>query len=348
MSDQKINFAVIGQGHIGKRHAEMIRRNPECNLVAVCDIRSKEELGLNDLKEKFYNSAEEMMVHHPEVAVVNVCSPNGLHSKHALLAIDHDKHVVVEKPMALSKSDCEKIIFRALQHNTNVFCVMQNRYSPPSAWLKEVMNKKLLGDIYMVQLNCYWNRDERYYKAGGWKGTQELDGGTLFTQFSHWIDIMYWLFGDIDNIQAKFADFNHQKTTDFEDSGFVSFDFVNGGMGSINYSTAVYDKNLESSLTIIGSKGSIKVGGQYMDQIDVCNIKDYQMPVLDATNPANDYGAYKGSANNHHNVIENVVDTIKGRKKITTNAMEGLKVVEIIERIYSLRQDAVLKSTIKI
>ncbi|HRH11190.1 MAG TPA: Gfo/Idh/MocA family oxidoreductase [Bacteroidia bacterium] len=348
MSDQKINFAVIGQGHIGKRHAEMIRRNPECNLVAVCDIRSKEELGINDLKEKFYNSAEEMMVHHPEVAVVNVCSPNGLHSKHSLLAIDHDKHVVVEKPMALSKSDCEKIIFRALQHNTNVFCVMQNRYSPPSAWLKEVMNKKLLGDIYMVQLNCYWNRDERYYKAGGWKGTQELDGGTLFTQFSHWIDIMYWLFGDIDNIQAKFADFNHQKTTDFEDSGFVSFDFVNGGMGSINYSTAVYDKNLESSLTIIGSKGSIKVGGQYMDQIDVCNIKDYQMPVLDATNPANDYGAYKGSANNHHNVIENVVDTIKGRKKITTNAMEGLKVVEIIERIYSLRQDAVLKSTIKI
>jgi len=348
MSDQKINFAVIGQGHIGKRHAEMIRRNPECNLVAVCDIRSKEELGLNDLKEKFYNSAEEMMIHHPEVAVVNVCSPNGLHSKHSLLAIDHDKHVVVEKPMALSKSDCEKIIFRALQHNTNVFCVMQNRYSPPSAWLKEVMNKKLLGDIYMVQLNCYWNRDERYYKAGGWKGTQELDGGTLFTQFSHWIDIMYWLFGDIDNIQAKFADFNHQKTTDFEDSGFVSFDFVNGGMGSINYSTAVYDKNLESSLTIIGSKGSIKVGGQYMDQIDVCNIKDYQMPVLDATNPANDYGAYKGSANNHHNVIENVVDTIKGRKKITTNAMEGLKVVEIIERIYSLRQDTVLKSTIKI
>lgn len=348
MSDQKINFAVIGQGHIGKRHAEMIRRNPECNLVAVCDIRSKEELGLNDLKEKYYNSAEEMLIKHPEVEVVNVCSPNGLHSMHSLLSIDQDKHVVVEKPMALSKSDCEKIIFRALQHNTNVFCVMQNRYSPPSAWLKEVMNKKLLGDIYMVQLNCYWNRDERYYKAGGWKGTQELDGGTLFTQFSHWIDIMYWLFGDIENIQAKFADFNHQKSTDFEDSGFVSFDFVDGGMGSINYSTAVYDKNLESSLTIIGSKGSIKVGGQYMDQIDVCNIKDYTMPVLDATNPANDYGAYKGSANNHHNVIENVVDTIKGRKKITTNAMEGLKVVEIIERIYSLRQEAVLKSKIKI
>ncbi|MBK9284837.1 MAG: Gfo/Idh/MocA family oxidoreductase [Sphingobacteriaceae bacterium] len=348
MSNLKINFAVIGQGHIGKRHAEMIRRNPECNLVAVCDIRTPAELGLNDLKEKFYNSAEEMLLNHAEIEVINICTPNGLHCSNALLSLDHNKHVVVEKPMALSKSDCEKIIFRALQHNKNVFCVMQNRYSPPSAWLKEVMDKKILGDIYMVQLNCYWNRDERYYKPGGWKGTEELDGGTLFTQFSHWIDILFWLFGDIDNIQAKFADFNHQKTTDFEDSGFVSFDFINGGMGSINYSTSVYDKNLESSLTIIGSNGSIKVGGQYMDQIETCNIKNYEMPVLAETNPANDYGAYKGSANNHHSVIENVIDTIKGRKKITTNALEGLKVVEIIERIYAHRQSSVLKAKIKL
>jgi predicted dehydrogenase len=246
--------------------------------------------------------------------------------------------------MALSKADCEKVISTALDHSKTVFCVMQNRYSPPSVWLKQVVESKTIGDVYMVQLNCYWNRDERYYKAGGWKGTQDLDGGTLFTQFSHWVDIMYWVFGDIKNIQAKFADFNHQNSTAFEDSGFVSFDFVNGGMGSINYSTAVYDKNLESSLTIVGSKGSIKVGGQYMDQVDVCNIKDYTMPVLAETNPANDYGAYKGSANNHHNVIENVVDTITGKTKITTNALEGLKVVDIIERIYALRPESVIKN----
>jgi predicted dehydrogenase len=221
---------------------------------------------------------------------------------------------------------------------------MQNRYSPPSVWLKDVVENKILGDIYMVQLNCYWNRDERYYKKGNWKGTQDLDGGTLFTQFSHWIDIMYWVFGDITNIQAKFADFNHQDTTAFEDSGFVSFDFVNGGMGCVNYSTAVWEKNLESSLTIVGSKGSVKVGGQYMDQIEVCNIKDYEMPKLADTNPANDYGAYKGSANNHHNVIENVVDTLTGKNKITTNALEGMKVVDIIERIYALRPANVLKN----
>ena len=221
---------------------------------------------------------------------------------------------------------------------------MQNRYSPPSVWLKEIVEKKIIGDIYMVQLNCYWNRDERYYKNDGWKGNQNLDGGTLFTQFSHWIDIMYWVFGDIKNIKAKFADFNHKQSTDFEDSGFVSFDFVNGGMGSINYSTSVWDKNLESSLTIIGSKGSVKVGGQYMDQVEMCNIKDYVLPKLEETNPANDYGAYKGSANNHPSVIENVVDTLTGKNKITTNALEGLKVVDIIERIYALRPENVLKN----
>lgn len=340
----KIKFAVIGQGHIGKRHAEMVRRNPDAELIAVCDILPKEKLGLDQLQETYYSSIDDLLKKHPEIEVVNICTPNGLHAEHALKALNAGKNVVVEKPMALSKADCEKIIYSSLQNHKAVFCVMQNRYSPPSVWLKEVIENKTLGDIYMVQLNCYWNRDSRYYKTGGWKGTENLDGGTLFTQFSHWIDIMYWLFGDIKNIQAKFADFNHQNSTDFEDSGFVSFDFVNGGMGCINYSTAVWDKNLESSLTIVGSHGSIKVGGQYMDVVETCHIKDYQMPVLAETNPANDYGAYKGSANNHHNVIENVIHTISGTNKITTNALEGLKVVDIIERIYALRPKEVLKN----
>ncbi len=344
MKHQKIKFAVIGQGHIGKRHAEMIRRNPDCELIAVCDVLPKEKLGLEAISEKFYNSIDELLKNHPEVDVVNICTPNGLHAANALKVLDYNKHVVVEKPMALTKADCEKIIHSALHHHKTVFCVMQNRYSPPSVWLKEIVENKIIGDIYMVQLNCYWNRDERYYKAGNWKGTQDLDGGTLFTQFSHWIDILYWVFGDITNIQAKFADFNHHHTTAFEDSGFVSFDFLKGGMGSINYSTSVWDKNLESSLTIIGSKGSVKVGGQYMDQIEVCNIKDYVMPQLGETNPANDYGAYKGSANNHHSVIENVANTINGKNKVSTNALEGLKVVDIIERIYALRPPIVIKN----
>jgi predicted dehydrogenase len=335
----KVRFVVLGAGHIGKRHAEMIRRDEEAELVALVDVRSSEDCNIDDFKVPFFHSLEELIQSGLEFDVVNVCTPNGFHASQSIEALEAGKHVVCEKPMGLTKDSCEKIIYKSLQVSKQVFCVMQNRYSPPSQWIKSVVDQRLLGDIFMVQLNCYWNRDERYYKKGGWKGSKDLDGGTLFTQFSHFIDIMYWLFGDIENIQGKFADFTHNHSTDFEDSGFVSFDFHNGGMGSINYSTAVAIQNLESSITIIGEKGSVKIGGQYMNEVEICNIQDYQMPELAPTNPGNDYGAYKGSAANHNYVIKNVIDTLKGRTSPTTNALEGLKVVEIIERIYKVRNE---------
>jgi predicted dehydrogenase len=335
--EQKVKFAVIGCGHIGKRHAEMIERNEESELAALVDVKSPIQLGIDHYKVPFYHSIEELLSSGLAVDVLNICSPNGFHSEHAVKALTAKKHIVVEKPMALRKIDAEKIIYKALNVHRHLFAVMQNRYSPPSMWVKDMVDSGTLGKIFMVQLNCYWNRDDRYYKPESWHGKKDLDGGTLFTQFSHFIDIMYWLFGDIENIQAKFNDFNHAHSTDFEDSGFVSFDFVEGGMGSINYSTAVWNQNLESSMTIIAENGSVKIGGQYMNVVEYCHVKDYEMPVLDPTNPGNDYGAYKGSAQNHHYVIENVVDVLKGRAPITTNALEGLKVVEIIERIYNLK-----------
>ncbi len=337
--NKKIKFAVLGAGHIGKRHAEMVSRESEAELVAMVDVRTKSECNAEMYDVPFFDSIEALLDADIDFDVINVCTPNGLHAAQSIKALEAGKHVVCEKPMGLSKDNCEKVIFKSLQMSKNVFCVMQNRYSPPSEWIKSVVDRGLLGDIFMVQLNCYWNRDDRYYKQGGWKGTSDLDGGTLFTQFSHFIDIMYWLFGDIENIQGKFADFTHANSTDFEDSGFVNFDFINGGMGSLNYSTAVANQNLESSLTIVGSKGSVKIGGQYMNEVEVCNIQDYEMPELKESNPANDYGPYKGSAANHNYVIKNVIDTLKGRTTATTNALEGLKVVEIIERIYKVRNE---------
>ena len=333
---EEIRFAIIGCGHIGKRHAEMIRRNPEGRLVAMCDVRPAEVTGGDKLGVPYFTSVDALMQSGLEFDVVTVCSPNGLHAEHALMALNSGKHVVCEKPMALTKADCEKIIFKSLQVHRNVFCVMQNRYSPPAKWLFDVVKKGLLGELYMVNLSCFWNRDERYYNASDWKGTADLDGGTLFTQFSHFIDIMYWIFGDITDIQAKFGDFNHTRNTAFEDSGVVTFRFLNGGIGTMSYSTAVWDRNMESSITIIGKNGSIKVGGQYMNEVEYCHIRDYTMPKLEEVGPANDYGAYKGSAANHHYIIENVIDTLKGRTSMTTNALEGLKVVDIIERIYQL------------
>ncbi len=341
--DKKIKFAVIGCGHIGKRHAEMILGNSEAQLVALCDSRPKADIEIEKYDVDFYQSIEDLLAADIDIDVINICTPNGLHSDQASLALEKGIHVVVEKPIGLSKAKCEKVIHKALTNNKQVFAVMQNRYSPPSVWIKDLVEKKMLGDIFMVQLNCYWNRDNRYYKAGGWKGRQDLDGGTLYTQFSHFVDIMYWLFGDIKNIQGKFNDFTHKDSTDFEDSGFVSFDFIDGGMGSLNYSTAVANQNLESSITIIGEKGSVKIGGQYMNEVEVCNIEGYEMPELPEANPPNDYGPYKGSAANHHYIIENVIDTLKGRTTATTNALEGLKVVDIIERIYQLRSSDLLK-----
>lgn len=336
----KIKFAVLGCGHIGKRHAEMATRNEEAELVALIDIDAQKKGSLNELYPgvPVFSSLGEFINSGIQADVMNIATPNGLHAEQAKQSLKNKLHVVIEKPMGLSKLDCESVIYDALHHSKHVFCVMQNRYSPPSEWVKKIVSDGTLGKIFMVQVNCYWNRDGRYYKQEGWHGKKDLDGGTLFTQFSHFIDLMYWVFGDITDIKASFNDFNHASLTDFEDSGFVNFRFINGGMGSLNYSTSVWDKNLESSMTIIGENGTVKVGGQYMDKVEYCHIKDYEMPELKPTNPPNDYGPYKGSAANHHYIIDNVVNVLKGRSNITTNALEGLKVVDIIERIYALKQ----------
>jgi len=340
-SDKTIKFAVIGCGHIGKRHAEMIAQNPEAELIALVDVKPISELGAIQTGVPVFSSLEELLSSELDFDVVNICTPNGFHASQSLKALDAGKHIVVEKPLALNKADAEKVIYKALHVHKHVFAVMQNRYSPPSVWIKDLIESGKLGKVFIVQLNCYWNRDDRYYKIDSWHGKKDLDGGTLFTQFSHFIDIMYWLFGDIDNITARINDFNHHTLTDFEDSGFIHFDFVNGGAGAINFSIAVWDRNLESCMTIIAENGSIKIGGQYMDKVEICHVKDYEMPELAPTNPGNDYGAYKGSAQNHNYVIENVIDVLKGHAAITTNALEGLKVVDIIGKIY---QSAIIKN----
>jgi predicted dehydrogenase len=341
---KELKFAVVGFGHIGKRHATIANEYLGCKVVAVVDINPeavKHELFPKDAK--YFASIDEFMDAKMEVDVVNIATPNGYHCPYAIKALDAGYHVVIEKPMGLSKAECEAVISKSLQMSKQVFVVKQNRYSPPSKWMKEIVSNRTIGEVLMVQVNCYWNRDDRYYKLGGWKGTLNLDGGTLFTQFSHFIDIMYWVFGDIKNVKAIFADFNHSNNTYFEDSGVVNFEFVNGGLGCINFSTSVWDTNMESSITVVGTKGSFKVGGQYMNEVEYCHIENYSMPELPPTNAPNDYGPFKGSAANHHYVIENVVNTLEGRDTITANALEGLKVVDIIERIYESRDLKKLK-----
>jgi UDP-N-acetyl-2-amino-2-deoxyglucuronate dehydrogenase len=326
----KVKFAVVGFGYIGMRHAEVISGNGNCELVALIDVKQLNALDIEKYGVPFFSSLAEFFDSEIQADVITIASPNGFHAAHAMLCLDRGKHIVVEKPMALNKYDAEQMISKALSVNRQIFVVMQNRYAPAVVWIKELLDKKQLGEIYLVQVNCFWNRDGRYYKTGGWHGKQDMDGGPLFTQFSHFIDIIYWFFGDIINIHGRFNDYNHQELTEFEDSGFVSFDFINGGMGTLNYSTSVWNQNLESSITVIAENGSIKIGGQYMDKVEICNVKGYEIP-------EDSHGTSKGSVANHQYVIENVVDVLNGRASITTNALEGLKVVDIIERIYSYK-----------
>jgi len=265
--------------------------------------------------------------------VVVIAVPNGIHEKVAVEALNARKHILVEKPMALTKKECESIIYHAFEQSRQVFCVMQNRYSKPSQWLKKIIQEEILGDIFAVHINCFWNRDEKYYQKGSWHGDAELDGGTLFTQFSHYVDTLYWVFGDIENVQARFSNYNHKDMISFEDSGAVLFNLRNGAIGTFNYTTAIWDKNFESNITVVGAKGTIKIGGQYMNEIQYCHIRDYSLP--------EELLVKENSSNNHGQVIQNVIDVLNDKQSIVTNALEGMKVVEMIEKIYSLKKQRI-------
>jgi len=335
---EPIRFAVVGFGRIGQRHCEAIHYHHQAELVAVVDIDQHKSYSVADnYNVPFYSSLDQLLQEGPDVDVVNICTPNDTHTALSVETLNKRRHVVCEKPMGLTAKSCQQVIDTAEQTGGKVFCVMQNRYSPPSRWLKEVVSENLLGNIHVVQVNCYWNRNADYYDNSPWKGTLVKDGGPLYTQFSHFVDTVLWLFGDIHNIRARFGNFMHGASTEFEDSGFVNFAFAEGALGAFHYSNCAWQENLESSLTILGSRGTVKVSGQYMDRVEHCRIKGYQQPELPPSNPPNNYGSYQGSAANHLHVIDNVVQTLRGNGPASTNAHEGKKVVETIERIYEER-----------
>ena len=183
-------------------------------------------------------------------------------------------------------------------------------------------------------MSCFWNRNTNYYH-NSWKGTKELDGGTLFTQFSHFIDLIYWLIGDIKEAYAYGDNFLHKGIIEFEDTGVVCVKFYNGVLGTINYNVNSYNQNMEGSLTVFGEKGTVKIGGKYLNELEYQNIENYRIENLPEGNPANSYGEYQGSMSNHDLVYQNVVDVLQNNGIIATNGFEGLKTVEIIEEIYS-------------
>jgi len=199
--------------------------------------------------------------------------------------------------------------------------------------VKEAIDKGILGKIYSVQLSCFWNRNFDYYH-NSWKGTLELDGGTLYTQFSHFVDLLYWMVGDVRKAYALMGNFAHEGVIEFEDTGVVALEFYNGALGTINYTVNSFGKNMEGSLTIFAEKGTVKIGGQYLNELEYQNIEDFEFKDLPQGNTANNYGKYQGSMSNHDKIYENLIDVLKNGSSISTSSFEGLKTVEIIDKIY--------------
>ncbi len=326
-------FSIIGCGRIAQRHAEHIAILGK--LIAVCDIdKGKAQKLAHKFDAKVFSDVDEMLTQTGDADVISICSPNGLHAAHAIKALKAGFHVLCEKPMALTVQDCGEMINAAERANKRLFIVKQNRFNPPVAAVKKLIDEGHLGKIYSVQLSCFWNRNEEYYR-NSWKGTLDLDGGTLFTQFSHFIDLLYWMIGDVKEAIGFTGNAGHEGIIEFEDNGVISLRFYNGAIGTVNYTVNSHGKNMEGSLTIFGSKGTVKIGGQYLNELEYQDIEGYRIEDLPPGNPPNQYGQYQGSMSNHDLVYKNLIEVLSGSGTIATNGFEGLKTVEIIDRIYS-------------
>lgn len=327
-----INFALIGCGRISPRHIENIMRVGK--LIAICDIDAdKADTIGHQYKVNAYCDIDELLKKERTIDIVSIATPNGLHAEHTIKSLNAGFHVLCEKPMAISVYDCGEMIKAAEKNNKRLFAVKQNRFNPPVEAVKSAIDQGLLGEIFSIQLSCFWNRNENYYE-NSWKGTKKYDGGTLFTQFSHFIDLLYWLVGDIKKVKSFLRNFAHKEIIEFEDTGVVIMEFYNGVIGTINYTVNSYSKNMEGSLTIFGSKGTVKIGGQYLNELEYQDIENFKIENLPEGNKPNNYGTYTGSMSNHHKVYENLVSVFKDNAVISTSAFEGLKTVEIIDKIY--------------
>lgn len=325
------NFAIIGCGRIGWRHAEQIIQL--ANVKAVCDIVPDKANQLASIyKATPYYLLGDLLAAENRLDAVSICTPNGLHAQQTIQSLQAGFDVLCEKPLCLSVVEGNQMIDAAKIAQKKLFVVKQNRYNPPVIFLKQLLSEGKLGAIYSFQINCFWNRPPEYYT--GWKGTKKLDGGTLFTQFSHFIDLLYWLLGDVADLQKITANKAHP-AIEFEDCGMVLLTMASGAIGSLNYTLNSFDKNMEGSFTIFGEKGTVKIGGQYLNELEYFNVADTEKPLLQKGNTANEYGFYQGSMSNHDKVYQNLIKALDNEAHLFASAAEGLKTVEIIERIYN-------------
>jgi len=332
MENGKIKFGIIGFGAIGPRHKEKIDLNENAELVAVCDIDENSLQKVDGNGVKLFTDYNEMLKMN-NIDVVSICTPNDLHAPMAVDSLRAGKHVLCEKPMALTAKDCKVMVHTSLRENRKLFIVKQNRYNPPIMAVKKLMDENKLGKLFYIVVNCFWNRNNGYYEQSSWRGIKNRDGGALFTQFSHFIDLMLMFAGSVESVYTIANNFLHPDI-DIEDTGVVSIKFSNGIIGSLNFTNNAYKNNMEGSITIFAEKGTVKIGGQYLNKLEYQRLDGENIPELDEAMQPNDYGTYQGTMSNHDKVYQNVVDSLMNGGKVAVNGIDGMETTEVIEAAY--------------
>ena len=328
---KKVKFGLIGCGRIAKRHIEVIKSIEEAQLTAVCDVVKEraEEVGKQN-KVKSYLSAE-VMLEKEQLDVVNILTPSGNHAEMVINIADKVSNIILEKPMALRLDDADRMIESCDRSKSRLFVVKQNRYNVPVLKLREAIEKGRFGKLVLGSVRLRWTRTQEYYDQDKWRGTWAMDGGVLANQASHHVDLLVWMMGDVESVMAMTT--TRLVDIETEDTGIVILRFKNGALGVIEATTATRPKDLEGSISILGEKGTVEIGGFAVNEMKVWNFTDHGKDgenVLERyrSNPPDVYGF------GHYEYIKDVIHCIKEDKKALVDGLEGRKSLELINAIY--------------
>jgi len=340
IKDRKIKIGIVGCGKISANHFNAIAElSDQFELTAICDTHTDSlQKALSVSNASGYSSIKTMLKTQLDLDIVTLCSPSGLHAAQTIQIAQHQKHIITEKPMATSWADGIAMVKACDKASVQLFVVKQNRYQPALQLLKETIQQGRLGKIYMVNLNVFWTRPQAYYDQAKWRGTWEFDGGVLMNQASHYVDLLDWLIGPVQSVQAMMATLATNIET--EDSGVVNLRWRSGTLGSLNVTMLTYPKNLEASLTILGAKGSVKIGGLSANRIDHWELSepDNSEQSIQAINDAatKKLPPHLG----HKKYYENVAKTLRGESTADIDGRAGLRSLEILTAAYLSARDS--------
>jgi UDP-N-acetyl-2-amino-2-deoxyglucuronate dehydrogenase len=327
---QRIRIALVGCGRISRNHFDAIAKIDDLELVAVCDqVAERAEAAGRELGVPSFTSYEQMLQDVPSDAVV-IATPSGLHPQHGVLAAKAGRHVISEKPMAISLAAADALVQACDDHHVHLFVVKQNRLNPPIVLLKRAIDRGRFGRIYMANCTVRWTRPQEYYDQAPWRGTWEFDGGAFMNQASHYVDLIQWLVGPVESVMAKTATL--ARRIEAEDSGVAVLKFRSGAIGTIEVTMLTFPRNLEGSITILGEKGTVKIGGTAVNKVEHWQFADYDDDdkIVDQsnTNPTSVYGF------GHEGYYRNVVSVLRGQATPDTDGRAGRKSLELILGIY--------------